>query len=560
MRDYDDITEFLGQKGPYFWTSFFLLNLMFINVGYGTMYIVFVGASSAHQCQIPENVNLTEAWRSASIPAEMVNGKIQYSSCKRYSLNEISKLSALNSSPVDINLTHIPQEGCVDGWTYDRSTFYSTIITEWDLVCDNEWKVPFTTSTYFIGILCGSVTSGQFSDRFGRKPVLFITLAAHFVFLLIHSFSPSWEFFCLVFFCVGICQTSVNVTAFVLGTETLSKWMQGLFAALGAFLHYCIGYMLLPAIAFGFRDWRTLLFVLACLTILHVPLWWLISESPRWLLSQGRVKEFEDILRYAADKNGVSLPDPIFKESELERFISYNEKKHTIIDVLKGRNIRVITIMCLLLWLAANLGYFGISLNTSNLSGDPYLNCFLSAAVEVPAYFTAVVIIKRCPRRPVISTFFCIGGGLLFFIQLIPENLTELAIFLELFGKFCFTMSFCVLYMYTAEVYPTVLRNSGVGICSSTSRIGSIMAPYVLYLGKWNPFLPYIILGSLTLGCCSVNLFLPETFNRTLPETLEQMQKFRGFNKCTKVEGREEHDQSITTELPQEVTLRECTF
>ncbi|KAJ8351310.1 hypothetical protein SKAU_G00227860 [Synaphobranchus kaupii] len=119
-------------------------------------------------------------------------------------------------------------------------------------------------------------------------------------------------------------------------------------------------------------------------------------------------------------------------------------------------------------------------------------------------------------------------------------------------------MSFCVVYMYTAEVYPTVVRNIGAGICSSASRIGSITAPYVLYLGKYNPFLPYIILGSLTLGCCSVNLFLPETFNKTLPETVEQMQTLSGFNKCTKAEGRDEQEKS--TKLPEEVILAEDKF
>lgn len=44
-------------------------------------------------------------------------------------------------------------------------------------------------------------------------------------------------------------------------------------------------------------------------------------------------------------------------------------------------------------------------------------------------------------------------------------------------------MAFSVVYMYTAEVYPTVLRNIGIGMCSSAARIGSITAPYVIYLG-----------------------------------------------------------------------------
>ena len=52
-------------------------------------------------------------------------------------------------------------------------------------------------------------------------------------------------------------------------------------------------------------------------------------------------------------------------------------------------------------------------------------------------------------------------------------------------GKFGFTMAFSVVYIYTAELYPTVLRNIGIGMCSSAARIGSITAPYVIYLGTW---------------------------------------------------------------------------
>lgn len=51
-------------------------------------------------------------------------------------------------------------------------------------------------------------------------------------------------------------------------------------------------------------------------------------------------------------------------------------------------------------------------------------------------------------------------------------------------GKFGFTMAFSIVYIYTAEIYPTVLRNVGMGMCSSAARIGSITAPYVIYLGK----------------------------------------------------------------------------
>ncbi|CAM4570427.1 unnamed protein product [Leuciscus chuanchicus] len=99
--------------------------------------------------------------------------------------------------------------------------------------------------------------------------------------------------------------------------------------------------------------------------------------------------------------------------------------------------------------MAINIGYFGLSLNTANLSGDPFLNCFLFAMTEVPAYIVSTFLLKSCPRRPLLSAFLIIGGG---FLLLLPDKMA---------GKFGFTMSFTVVYIYTAELYPTVLRNLG---------------------------------------------------------------------------------------------------
>uniref|UniRef100_A0A8C9XHS3 Solute carrier family 22 member 5 n=1 Tax=Sander lucioperca TaxID=283035 RepID=A0A8C9XHS3_SANLU len=527
MGDYDEDTAFLGQTGPYFWTTFFLLNTVFVSTGFNGLYIVFVGATPEHHCLIPD-VNLTEEWTKAIIPFTIVDGEEVNSQCSRYRLDVVRNLSAEGYIPGrNVNLTNLEQEGCLDGWNYSKEIYQSNIVTEWDLVCDDQWKVPFASSTLFVGYLFGSLISGYLSDRFGRKKVVFISLGAQCVSVLLQSFSRSWKMFCIMFLFVGASQISIYISAFVLGTEVLSKTMRVLFTTLGAFLFYCIGYMTLPWIAYGIREWRTLLAVLSATAVVYIPLWWFIPESPRWLITQGRVEEAEAIVRDAARKNKVEAPTVIFKESEQET----GQKMYNVnLNVMTFTYIIIQIVFFSFLRMAINIGYFGLSLNTSNLSGDPFMNCFLSATTEVPAYVVSTWLLRKCPRRALLSSFLAIGGGVLLLIQFIPDTLQYVALALEMTGKFGFTMAFSIVYIYTAEIYPTVLRNVGMGMCSSAARIGSITAPYVIYLGTYNKVLPYILMGSLTIASSVVNFFLPETFNRDLPETVEQMQECQGGN------------------------------
>lgn len=80
-----------------------------------------------------------------------------------------------------------------------------------------------------------------------------------------------------------------------------------------------------------------------------------------------------------------------------------------------------------------SVGYFALSLNAPNLHGDAYLNCFLSALIEVPAYITAWLLLRKLPRRYIIAGVLFLGGGVLLLIQFIPagKKLTNINHLLE---------------------------------------------------------------------------------------------------------------------------------
>ncbi|XP_067899879.1 organic cation/carnitine transporter 2-like isoform X5 [Heterodontus francisci] len=455
MRDYDEIIAFLGEWGPFQKIVFCLLSLSVLPNGFCGLSIVFVGDIPEHRCLVPGNLNLSEAWRNRTIPLVQEGDKLQYSKCRRYRVDVIMNLSETFPDPDSFNMSEVEQEPCLDGWEYSKDQYISTIVTEWDLVCNNDWKGPFVASVFFVGVLVGSFISGQLSDRFGRKAIMFGTMAVQTVFSVLQVFSPNWEIFCILNFLVGLGQISNMVAAFVLGSELLGKSVRVLYGSLGICIPYALGYMMLPLLAYFLRSWKMLLFALSLAGLLYVPLWWMILTTE----------------------------------------------------------------------------YFGLSLNTANLHGDDYLNCFFAGAVEVPAYVAAWLFLWKFPRRLSLSGSLFLGGLALFFIQLIPSNLSVLGTVLVMIGKFGTTCAFSIVYVYTAELYATPIRNMGVGVSSMASRLGSITSPYIFYLGVHHEFLPYNLMGIFTILSAILVLFLPETLNAPLPDTLGQMQKIKWF-KC----------------------------
>ncbi|XP_030828349.1 organic cation transporter protein-like [Strongylocentrotus purpuratus] len=178
-----------------------------------------------------------------------------------------------------------------------------------------------------------------------------------------------------------------------------------------------------------------------------------------------------------------------------------------------------------------SLVYHGLSLNTSNLGVNEYVAFAVSGAVEIPAYLLSVVAIeiKFIGRRISLSVCMLVAGVACLSTSAIPPGaaLTSVA----MIGKFGISASFAILYLYTAELYPTNIRSVAMGTCSMFSRIAGIVAPLILILAKiWTP-LPLVIYGSVSVIASLLTLFLPETLGHKLPETIEESENFGRYCK-----------------------------
>ena len=113
--------------------------------------------------------------------------------------------------------------------------------------------------------------------------------------------------------------------------------------------------------------------------------------------------------------------------------------------------------------------------------------------------------------------------------------MSVLQVILSLIGKFGASACFAIVYVYTAELFPTVIRNTAVGMCSTVARIGGICAILIGLIPK--PY-PMVIMGIVACLAGGLAILFPETVGTTLSETMEDAINIgkdskRGLCTCT---------------------------
>ncbi|CAL1284205.1 unnamed protein product [Larinioides sclopetarius] len=415
-----------------------------------------------------------------------------------------------------------------DSWEYDHSHYKRTIVDQWNLVCDREWLVSMAKTVYMLGFLFGSIANGQLSDRFGRRKVMLLCLCIFLVFAFLTLLSENIIMFLIFRFFLAFGLTSLYVNSAVILSEITSAQYRSIYVFAFKF-GYILGYPLTPLIAWLVPDWfwLQLIFTLPWLSLLCA--FWILPETPKWLLSHRKFSELEKVLLHAAEKNGKDMKQA---QIEISDFVSYHsqrdyvEEKATMFDLLRPK-MRKNTINIFFSWFINSYIYFALSWNTNDLAGDPYWNFFITGAVELPEVFVFIFLCRYIGNRLGLAIANVLSGICLIGMVCVPPDMVWLTISLAMSGKFFCSGAFDTEYVYTPELYPTVLRNVAIGSSSTVARISALVSPFIHPLADVTyPWVPMAVPGALSILSGLLVLLLPETKGKILPDTLEEGEIF----------------------------------
>ncbi|KAM9328355.1 solute carrier family 22 member 4-like [Pholidichthys leucotaenia] len=470
---------------------------------------------------------------------EEVGGKLEKSSCSRYELSQAQNLSALGIRPTlghtqnqtdlvshhnltenQVLLSSLRQEECKDGWTYDTAYFESTIVTEFNLVCEDGWRQPQTALFFFLGGIVGSIVCGPLSDCFGRKPILMASTTIMSVSSIALRFSPSWFTFCALYFFDGLGQVNTFITVFILMSEHLVGMPRMITTSMFLPCIEVVGVILLPAVNYLVKEWKWVTLSMSVPGIVALSLSWWLPESPRWLVSCGRLQEAEDIVTIAAKNNGVEAPDVIFNR---DVFFKLPSQALSPVNLLKNEKMRGIIVMLWIIWFCIYVCYFGLAFNMTALPTSPYLSQIMLAIIEIPAYFASWIATQYFPRRTSFCVFAVLGVITMLFMKLTLNAHPLVSVFVAMVARFGILASTSLLYVFTGELFPTIIRNTALSSCALFSRVGCCVAPYLEGLSVIGDYVPWAVIGGLCFLCIVICVFLPETFKKPLYDTIEEM-------------------------------------
>ncbi len=347
---------------------------------------------------------------------------------------------------------------------------------------------------YFTGMTAGGLLGGVISDIIGRRKTFLCSILLFSTGSMINAFPSHSELLFIVartltgfgVFCLMVCSQAY--IAEMAPSESRGKW-QALVAAVGFCAVPFVAFLCRVIVPLGPNAWRWI-FVFGGLGYLgfFVALKWL-RESPRWLVAQGRQAEAEAIVKEITNRD-IDLTEVAKccppRESALECLYGMFEKQYI------GRTLLLIA--CFVFTVPPNFVYTSWTAKVltalTDASGAPLYSSevkltimtIISCGVPAGCYFASFIADKGGRKWPMLFCFLGSAAMTYLFSQVATHMIAVAAA-----GFFCSVFNLAgsfMLFSYTAESYPTRIRNTAAGVHNGIARFSvsgaQLLVPLVL--------------------------------------------------------------------------------
>uniref|UniRef100_A0A452F8T8 Solute carrier family 22 member 11 n=1 Tax=Capra hircus TaxID=9925 RepID=A0A452F8T8_CAPHI len=322
----------------------------------------------------------------------------------------------LDPNATATNWSEADTELCMDGWAYDHSTFTSTIVTEWDLVCDHQGLKPLGQSIYMAGAMVGCIICGFLSHQFGRKSVLSWCCLRVATTSISTVAAPSFPVYCGLWFLSALGLSSILLTSAIFMVEwTTTSTRAVTMAILGS--TYSIGQM-----AAGGKPDQTL-------------------------------QELKKVAKINGHKEAQKTLTVEVLMSSMQEEVASAKPRQSVLDL---------TCKLLVVNFFLTVSYYGIVLDLQNLGSDIFPLQVLFGGLDLLAQTITTFLLRFFGRCTTLAG--SLGGAGLTILASALVNLQTLRVVFAVLGKGCFGFSLTCIMIYKPELFPTSLRSAAARV------------------------------------------------------------------------------------------------
>ena len=507
-RTWKHVADVIGPWGPIQWQIFIIAVSVYMIAPYQNLSIVLYSPKVDFWCHVPADESNQIEWRT----------------------NET------------LNVCEVSNVTC-DRVEFDQSFYKRTLTSEFDLVCDRSWFGSIAQSLHQVGYGISGIAFGFISDNYGRRTSLLLAMTLEIVTGFIQAFTTSTTIWLVsrVFFGASAYGRFLNF--YVLMMEWVGPDLRapaGILSELG----YSFGYITLPWVFKAILDYRILQASVTSLEVFAlIVVFFFIPESPRWQLTHNDYERAEESLTRAARRKGKYNKDEIAERirqvrGHLQQQVeSEKNNQQNIIGVWKKPALLKISLLLYYSWFSQAFVYYGSVFNLGSLDEDVFVNLTIFGTSYLCSTIFTYLFIAKLGRRRLMYSMFLVES--IAFAGLVAcytfDSARWIKAILAFIAAFACGSGFNVIYLYTAETFPTTSRQSSVGTCSVFGRVGSVLSPFTRQLSEATNFSVSLgIFCILSLGTAIVCVFLPDTDGKELADTVGQKETDLELSKLKK--------------------------